>query len=81
MLFSHPDYTNFSFTSVLVVVVTFSFVVLVGYFFKAREARNQRWFKKLRDTLHRKLPWLPTVAHIRSTTGLESGRSSKDHSD
>ena len=78
MLFSHPDYTNFSFIGILVVVVTFSSVVLAGYLFERLEVRGKLWFGKLRDTLHRKLPWLPTVAHTRRTAGTEPRRLSGD---
>jgi hypothetical protein len=76
MLFSHPDYTNFSFLGILVVVVTFSSVVLAGYLFECLEVRREPWFGSLRDTLHRKLPWLPTVAHSRSSAGREPRRLS-----
>jgi hypothetical protein len=72
MLFSHPDYTNFSFIGILVVVVTSSSVVLVGYLFERLDVPKKQWFCKLRDTLHEKLPWLPTGAYTRSTARTAS---------
>jgi hypothetical protein len=64
MLFSNPDYTNFNFIGMVVVLTTFSSVIFVGCIFDAREVWRQIWFTTIRDTLQREFQELPTCSDI-----------------